>query len=110
MPELKTETKTGGDILRVGKVEYLIKGGDAEPLLDTIEAAKLVGTTAAGMAQLRVRNLGPRYIKLGRAVRYRSSDLQAWIEANSHSPTRQPKRGLRQGVPPEGIAGGLAAP
>ncbi|HTN58453.1 MAG TPA: helix-turn-helix domain-containing protein [Protaetiibacter sp.] len=50
------------------------------PLLTAREAAKLLSTSEAALAQLRYRNEGPAYIKLGRAVRYRPVDIEAFIE------------------------------
>ena len=43
---------------------------DIEALIDTNEVARVLGTTQAAVAQMRVRNVGPPFIKLGRSVRY----------------------------------------
>lgn len=37
----------------------------------------------------RVQGTGPRYIKIGRLVRYRIEDLDAWLEAQTRSSTSQ---------------------
>lgn len=55
-----------------------------EPLMESTAIAELLGTTPQNLAQMRYRGTGPRFIKLGhRAVRYRWSDVEAWIEANT---------------------------
>ena len=46
--------------------------------------ADYMGTTTGNLAQMRYRGTGPKFIKLGhRAIRYRWSDVEAWIEANT---------------------------
>lgn len=46
------------------------------------QAATYCGMTARGLEDLRYRKLGPIASKVGgRIVRYRRSDLDAWLEA-----------------------------
>jgi predicted DNA-binding transcriptional regulator AlpA len=55
-----------------------------EPLMESTAIAELLGTTPQNLAQMRYRGTGPKFIKLGhRAIRYRWSDVEAWIEANT---------------------------
>ena len=49
--------------------------------LDTHEAAKRTGLASATLRKLRLTGEGPPFMKLGRAVRYRREDLDAWLEA-----------------------------
>ena len=49
--------------------------------LDTAAAAQALGLSKSTLEKLRVTGCGPRYLKLGRAVRYRLTDLNAWQEA-----------------------------
>lgn len=52
--------------------------------------ADYLGTTTANLAQMRYRGTGPKFVKLGhRAVRYRWSDIEAWIDANTISQSDQ---------------------
>lgn len=55
----------------------------ADPLFDQREAAAYchVGCPRTFAEWRRLRK-GPRYVKLGSLVRYRRSDLDAWIAAN----------------------------
>lgn len=54
-----------------------------DDLTDSRGAAKYLSTTPAQLAGLRYRNVGPAYIRTpgGRTIRYRFSDLDAWLEA-----------------------------
>ncbi len=56
-------------------------------LLRTDDAAKFVGLSPQTLAILRVEGGGPRYVKLGRSVRYDPADLAAWVEANKRAST-----------------------
>mgnify|MGYP006424412157 CR=1 FL=1 len=40
------------------------------------------------LRQWRYEARGPRYVKLGRAVAYRTEDLDAWIAGHVHDPER----------------------
>ena len=44
--------------------------------LTTAEAAELLGTTKRALEALRARGNGPPFVRLGRSVRYRRSDLE----------------------------------
>lgn len=37
----------------------------------------------------RVKGIGPRYVKIGRLVRYRIEDVEAWLEKQTRSSTSQ---------------------
>jgi predicted DNA-binding transcriptional regulator AlpA len=48
------------------------------------------GKSLAALAQWRYQGLGPRFIKLGRNVRYRVSDVEAWLDQQTVQRTGQP--------------------
>jgi len=51
-------------------------------LLDTHEAAALLGFTESTLKRWRSKGTGPAYVKVnGYAVRYRQSALDEWIKA-----------------------------
>jgi len=52
-----------------------------QTFLDTIEAAQHLGLKKTTLEAWRCRGGGPRFAKLGRAVRYRKADLDDWIES-----------------------------
>ena len=46
------------------------------------DAAAYLGMSKAFLAKSRIRGTdGPVYLRIGRAVRYRPADLDAWLEA-----------------------------
>jgi hypothetical protein len=58
------------------------------------EVAPVLDTSVAGMAQMRYRGNGPRFIKRGRRVLYRWSDVRAYLEANTVTRTDDPRGGV----------------
>lgn len=58
-------------------------------LLDTEGAAKAVGLAVSSLEKKRLSGAGPRFVKLGRAVRYDPADLRAWVDANRRTSTSE---------------------
>lgn len=50
-------------------------------LLDTEQVAKATGLAINTIEKYRVTGEGPKFLKLGRAVRYDPDDLRAWLNA-----------------------------
>jgi predicted DNA-binding transcriptional regulator AlpA len=50
-----------------------------EPLLSVAQVAKLTGRAVSTLEKDRLTGYGPRYVKLGRQVRYRPADVRAWL-------------------------------
>jgi len=50
-----------------------------EKLLNTKELASYLGVAVSTLLLYRAEGTGPRYIKMGRLVRYRASDVEAWL-------------------------------
>ena len=61
-------------------------------LINTAEAAQLLGISPKTLESQRVRpgGISPPYIKLGRLIRYRHSDIQALIAAGQRTSTSDP--------------------
>ena len=55
---------------------------DHTPLLTASDVSQWLATSEAALAQLRYRHEGPAYIHLGRSVRYRAADVEAYISEN----------------------------
>jgi hypothetical protein len=55
------------------------------------EVALVLGTSVAGLAQMRYRGTGPRFVKRGRRVLYRWSDIRAYLDANTLQRTDDPR-------------------
>ena len=67
---------------------------DAPAYIDTAtpaQVAPVLDTTEAGLAQMRYRGTGPKFIKSGRRVLYRWSDVTAYLDANTCQRTDDPR-------------------
>jgi predicted DNA-binding transcriptional regulator AlpA len=62
-------------------------------LFDQKKAAKLLAISVRTLERHRVAGTGPRWARLGRLVRYRQSDLTAWVESNVRLSTSEPEGG-----------------
>ena len=52
------------------------------------DVAERFGITTAALAQMRYMGTGPRFIKLsGKQVRYRESEIQAWLDQQTRDRT-----------------------
>lgn len=61
-------------------------------IFTTPEAASYLRLAKPTLERFRTSGDGPRYCKLGGAVRYRRSDLDAWLESRSVSSTSMTPR------------------
>ncbi len=55
------------------------------------QVAELFDTTEAGLAQMRYRGTGPKFVKAGKKVLYRWSDVRAYLDANTVQRTDDPR-------------------
>ena len=62
-----------------------------DSMLDTTEAARYTGLKKSTLDQWRSRGEGPKFVKLGRAVRYRRADLDEWIDSRVQQSTKREK-------------------
>jgi hypothetical protein len=60
------------------------------PLATPAEVAEYLHTTTASLAQDRYRGTGPKFIKRGRRVLYRWSDVLEWLDRNTFQRTDDP--------------------
>lgn len=52
-------------------------------LLSDAEAAKMIGVSASWMRKMRMRGgCGPRFIRMGRMIRYSREDLEQWVKTH----------------------------
>ncbi len=61
-----------------------------DQLMTETEAARLLGLKVATLRRWRWAGKGPRFLKLGGAVRYDQGDLTAFIEAGRRTSTSDP--------------------
>jgi predicted DNA-binding transcriptional regulator AlpA len=52
-----------------------------DSLLDTAQAAEFLQYSKSALEYWRCQGTGPRFYKTAGRVRYRKSDLEAWLEA-----------------------------
>ncbi len=71
---------------------------DPDSFLTEIQAAEFLALTVRTLQSWRLRGGGPRYVKCGRACRYRRRELIDWTEANTVSHTSQTGTGPAEGV------------
>lgn len=55
------------------------------------QIAPVLDTSLAGLAQMRYRGTGPKFVKRGKRVLYRWSDVRAYLEANTLQRTDDPR-------------------
>ena len=67
------------------------------PVLNTEAARQILGLKRGTLEKWRLRGCGPRFIKVGRAVRYRPEDIDAWLSSRTRRSTSD--------LGPEGGAG-----
>jgi predicted DNA-binding transcriptional regulator AlpA len=54
-------------------------------LMNQKQVAEILGMSEAWLEISRFKKTGIPYIKIGRAVRYRTSDVNLWLEKNAQS-------------------------
>jgi excisionase family DNA binding protein len=60
----------------------------SETLMSRAELSEYLGIPQRTLDDWALRRVGPRYAHVGRFVRYRRSDVDAWVESNviDHEP------------------------
>lgn len=53
-----------------------------DAVVDTYGAQQYIGASVGTLRNWRSQGRGPRYIRYGRAIRYRVSDLNKYVEAH----------------------------
>lgn len=61
----------------------------SEHLLSTPTVAEITGLSQVTLRRWRMTGGGPRFVRLGRAVRYRSDDVNAFVEARTFRSTSE---------------------
>lgn len=55
----------------------------ATTLLDDIALAAHLRVTKKALANWRARGIGPTFVRVGRLIRYREEDIEAWLNARA---------------------------
>jgi predicted DNA-binding transcriptional regulator AlpA len=61
-------------------------------LHDVRTTAKILGLSKSALNKWRVYGKGPKWVRLGRRVRYLEDDLNAWLAENRRSSTSETQR------------------
>jgi excisionase family DNA binding protein len=56
------------------------------------EAAEYLRSSTSTLAKARLTDRGPAFVRIGRAVRYRQSDIDAWMSASVAGHAKPPGR------------------
>lgn len=62
---------------------------DPGKLYDQHHVAEYLGKTKTWMERARSRGIGPVYLRLGRSIRYRGSDILTWLDSQRHTRPRE---------------------
>jgi excisionase family DNA binding protein len=66
-------------LVLAGNVARRNRRSEMQPLLTQDEAAELLKLSVRTLERLRVTSGGPKFLKIRNSVRYRQSDVEAWI-------------------------------
>jgi predicted DNA-binding transcriptional regulator AlpA len=66
-----------------------VKASTLDPLLYPRDAAKILNVSLSWLAKARLSGDGPRYVKIGRAVRYPESSLRKYIKGRMRGSTSE---------------------
>ena len=58
-------------------------GASRPEIMNEMQVAEYLNMSAASLRKWRLFREGPKFLKVGRAVRYRKAEVDAWL--NSHS-------------------------
>lgn len=69
---------------------------DSTSLLDSLVSpstlAARLGTTERSLSEWRIKGRGPRFIRVGRSVRYRPEAVDSWLLSQEHASTSEEVR------------------
>jgi predicted DNA-binding transcriptional regulator AlpA len=66
-----------------------LRSNSMDPLLYSRDAAKFLGMSESWLAKSRLRGDGPRFVKVGRSVRYPESSLREFIKSRMRGSTSE---------------------
>jgi predicted DNA-binding transcriptional regulator AlpA len=61
------------------RIEMATANNSLETLLNEHDVARVTGLSVASVRRWRLLRQGPKYLKIGAAVRYRAEDISAWL-------------------------------
>jgi predicted DNA-binding transcriptional regulator AlpA len=73
-----------------------------ETLLNEHDVARITRLSLTSVRRWRLLGQGPKYLKLGAAVRYRPHDVSAWLESRSCGGEGESNRAIQLSASPGG--------
>lgn len=67
----------------------LVGASTIDPLLRPRDVAKILNVSTSWLAKARLSGDGPRFVKIGRAVRYLESSLREYIKGRTRGSTSE---------------------
>ncbi len=67
----------------------LAKASIIDPLLHPKDAARMLNVSVSWLAKARLSGTGPRYVKIGRSVRYPESAIREFIRSRMRGSTSE---------------------
>jgi predicted DNA-binding transcriptional regulator AlpA len=67
----------------------LAKTSTIDPLLHPRDAARMLNVSVSWLAKARLSGTGPRYVKIGRSVRYPESAIREFIKSRMRGSTSE---------------------
>ncbi|MHB8368812.1 MAG: helix-turn-helix domain-containing protein [Leptospirales bacterium] len=64
----------------------MLNGSDINKLLTNGEAAEYLGMSPDTLPRWRWAGIGPAYLKVGRSIKYRRADLEAFLNESRVNP------------------------
>ncbi|MAJ09567.1 helix-turn-helix domain-containing protein [Ponticaulis sp.] len=58
-------------------------------LIDTTELARRIDVSEVTLARMRMQGDGPAFIRIGRSVKYRWEDVEAWLKKQTRHSTSE---------------------
>jgi predicted DNA-binding transcriptional regulator AlpA len=75
--------------MEVGDMNAPTRASTIDPLLHPQDAAKILNVSTSWLAKARLSGDGPRFVKIGRAVRYLESSLREYIKGRTRGSTSE---------------------
>jgi predicted DNA-binding transcriptional regulator AlpA len=60
-----------------------------QPLLTQRQCAEALALSERTLERFRVSGIGPKFVRMGKSVRYRLTDVEAWIERRTVGSTSE---------------------
>lgn len=62
-------------------------GTEQGTLITAKAVSEYLGITTQALANMRANGRGPKFYRVGSAIRYDRADIMAWLESNQHVST-----------------------